>query len=121
MPRDESPKTKEKNLKKLNVKVSRQQHDQLESLHLEDVELTPALVYIRGRQAHLLECSLEAWKIWKRYIDHESDSFKCKENPNAEVVLRSFADGMPMVYTREEIKNISPTQRRGAGQAWATE
>ena len=44
MPRDESPKTKEKNLKKLNVKgsrkqlldqLSRKQLDQLEALHLE--------------------------------------------------------------------------------------
>ena len=42
-------------------------------------------------------------KIWKKFFDHASNSFKCKKNPKAEVVLSSFADGMPMVYTRVEI------------------
>ena len=109
MPRDASPKTKEKNLKKWNVKgsrkqlldqLSRKQLDQLEALHLEHSALG---ALIREKQVHLMRCCLEALKIWKKFFDHASNSFKCKKNPNAKVVLSSFADGMPMVYTRVEI------------------
>ena len=100
MPLDESPNTEENYLKMLNAQLSRQQLDQLEALHLEHSKLG---ALIREKQVHLMRCCLEALKIWKKFFDHASNSFKCKKNPNAKVVLSSFADGMPMVYTRVEI------------------
>ena len=105
MPQDEFFKTKEKknvkgSRKQLLDQLSRKQLDQLEALQLEHSAVG---ALIREKQVQLMRCCLEALKIWKRFFDHASNSFKCKKNPNAKVVLSSFADGMPMVYTRVEI------------------